>query len=190
MKIYQTKRFVYSVSQNEDGTLDMNREYSISGGYWSKASGRPDNAGLMVKNAGGIDKMLASCQDVEDLKAYAHEMNVRNKEQREKGAQRKAIADEERARQRKADYDRLFNEEVTESNEETVGALLRYLNTQNWGVWKLPKMTISYQCNQYDCDGKQATTIKLDSPIMVNDVPGTMFQVGAPHGHLMKYRRI
>ena len=95
-----------------------------------------------------------------------------------------------REAQAKADYERLFGGEVTESNEETVGALLRYLNTQNWGLWRLPKMTIGYQCNQYDCDGKQATTIKLDKPIVVNDVPGTMFEVGAPMGHLTKYRRI
>ena len=44
--------------------------------------------------------------------------------------------------------------------------------------------------NVIACDGKQATTIKLDQPIVVNDVPGTMFEVGAPMGHLTKYRRI
>ena len=51
-------------------------------------------------------------------------------------------------------------------------------------------MTIGYQCNQYDCDGKMATTIKLDEPIMVAGEMGTMFQYGAPRGHLTKYERI
>lgn len=51
-------------------------------------------------------------------------------------------------------------------------------------------MTIGYSCHQYNCDGKTATTIKLDRPIMVYDEPGTMFEVGAPIGYLTKYRSI
>jgi hypothetical protein len=79
---------------------------------------------------------------------------------------------------------------VTETNADSVYVLLRKLNSENWGGWELPKMTIGYTCNQYDCDGKTATTIKLDSPIIVSDEEGTMFQYGAPVGHLRKYRRI
>ena len=57
---------------------------------------------------------------------------------------------------------------------------------------ELPKMTIGYICNQYDCDGKIATTMKLDESIKLYEDENetcSMFQVGAPVGHLTKYRR-
>jgi hypothetical protein len=56
----------------------------------------------------------------------------------------------------------------------------------NWGVWKLPAMTIGYSCNQYDCDGKSAVTIKLDEP--VNGF--TNLSYGTPRGHLTAYTNI
>lgn len=52
------------------------------------------------------------------------------------------------------------------------------------------EMSIGYQCNQYDCDGRQATTIKLDTPIQYNGEMVYQFQTGAPRGHLNKYHRI
>ena len=125
-----------------------------------------------------------------DLGSHVAWLNERAKEAHEKAHDAAMKREAEREARTKAEYERLFSGEVTETNEETVGALLRYLNTMNWGGWNLPRMTIGYACHQYDCDGKIATTIKLDKPIVVNDEPGTMFQVGAPHGHLMKYRRI
>ena len=51
-------------------------------------------------------------------------------------------------------------------------------------------MTIGYTCNQYDCDGKTATTIKLDRPIEYYGEQVSQFQHGAPSGHLRNYRRI
>ena len=79
---------------------------------------------------------------------------------------------------------------VLESNFANIYLLLEYLNTQNWGGWELPKMTIGYSCAQYDCDGKQATTIKLDEPIEYDGKFLSKFEVGAPHRHLMKYQKI
>lgn len=72
---------------------------------------------------------------------------------------------------------------------ETIGIVLRYLNTMNWGGWDLPPMTIGYRCNQYDCDGKQASTMILDEPIDVFGELIDKFVVGAPTGHLIKYHR-
>ena len=190
--IYKGKRVIYRVEKNDDGTLAVYREYSSTKnqGFWRKDGRLANDAGLMIKNAGGINAFLQKCEEVEDMARFVHDLNVEKKAIRERALQQRAEQTAQREAQAKADYERLFGGEVTESNEETVGALLRYLNTQNWGLWRLPKMTIGYQCNQYDCDGKQATTIKLDQPIVVNDVPGTMFEVGAPMGHLTKYRRI
>lgn len=191
-KVYRTKRVIYRVEKNEDGTLAIYREYASTKnqGFWQKDGRLAKDAGLMIKNAGGIDAFLQNCEEVEDMKQFVHDLNVEKKAIRERALKQRAEQTAQREAMAKADYERLFANEVTESNEETVGALLRYLNTQNWGLWRLPKMSIGYSCNQYDCDGKQATTIKLDTPIIVNDEPGTMFQVGAPFGHLTKYRRI
>jgi hypothetical protein len=186
MKTLKTKRFIYRVEENSDDTLSIYREYCYIGGIWKKDVGKIENAGGMISGMGGIGAVLEACSEVSDIEEYVAQLNEAKAAEKEAALQQRA----EREARYKADYERVFAGDITESNAETVGVLLRYLNTQNWGGWELPKMTIGYSCHQYDCDGKQATTIKLDSPIIVDDEPGTMFQVGAPHGHLMKYRRI
>lgn len=193
-KIYVSANYIYKVevTGNEERPLVITREYSRErGNQWCAMSyNECPNVGQFILNQGGVDALVEKCKEVDDLADWVTEHNAAAKETHEKNHAIAMQREAEHEQRIKAEYERLFAGEVTESNEETVGALLRYLNTQNWGGWKLPKMTIGYQCNQYDCDGKTATTIKLDKPIMVNDEPGTMFQVGAPHGHLMKYRRI
>lgn len=193
-KIYVSANFIYKVevTGNEERPLTITRAFrrGRSNKWESYNEDVYANAGMFIQQQGGVEALLSHCKDVDDLKAWVAEENDAAKEAHEKAHARAMAVQAEREAERRAEYERLFCGDVTETNEETVGALLRYLNTQNWGLWHLPKMTIGYQCNQYDCDGKTATTIKLDQPIMVNDEPGTMFQVGAPHGHLMKYRRI
>lgn len=109
-------------------------------------------------------------------------------------AKREAQAAQERADRKHKAAAKILNQRlesgVLESNAENIYLLLTYLNTQNWGGWELPKMTIGYTCNQYDCDGKTATTIKLNEPIEYNDKLVSKFEVGAPHGHLMQYVKI
>lgn len=85
----------------------------------------------------------------------------------------------------------MFTDGATvESTPHNIYVLLSYLNTQNWGTWNLPKMTIGYKCNQYDCDGKQVTTIILDKPILYKGEMLSHFQVGAPRGHLTQYAKL
>lgn len=88
------------------------------------------------------------------------------------------------------EYHAVFNGDTVETTVENIRTLLRYLNDINWGVWQLPSMTIGYSCHQYDCDGKTATTIKLDRPIEYRGEKVTKFQYGAPSGHLRDYCRI
>lgn len=193
-KIYVSANYIYKVEAtgNETRPLNITREYSRGrANQWYIMDDKEcPNAGQFILNQGGVDALVEKCKEVDDLAAWVEEHNAAAKEAHEKAHAIAMQREAEREQRIKDEYERLFSGEVTESNEETVGILLRYLNTQNWGGWNLPKMTIGYACHQYDCDGKIATTIKLDSPIMVNDEPGTMFQVGAPHGHLTKYRRI
>jgi hypothetical protein len=192
-KIFKTRRAIYRVEQNENGTLDIYREYySLKNmDHWQKDGRKFDNAGSLIITAGGIDGLLSQCEDVEDIDAMIADLNEVKAEIRRK-------ANAERERQKLTadtlssnEYLSLFaGESPVETNAKSVYVLLRYLNSKNWGTWRLPKMTIGYQCNQYDCDGKTATTIKLDQPIKVAGEMGTQFVYGAPRGHLEKYERI
>lgn len=192
-KIFKTKRVIYRVEQNENGTLDIYREYfSLKNmDHWEKDGRKFNNAGSLIITAGGIDGLLSQCEDVEDIEAMIADLNEVKAEIRRK-------ANAERERQKLTadtlannEYLSLFSDEnPVETNAKSVYVLLRYLNSKNWGTWRLPKMTIGYQCAQYDCDGKTATTIKLDQPIKVAGEMGTQFVYGAPRGHLEKYERI
>ena len=192
-KIFKTKRVIYRVEKNENGTLDIYREYfSLKNmDNWQKDGRKFDNAGSLIITAGGIEGLLSQCEDVEDMDGMMTRLNAEKAEIRRK-------ASTERVRQQltvdtmaASEYFSLFADRgVVETNAKSVYVLLRYLNTKNWGTWRLPEMSVGYQCNQYDCDGKTATTIKLDQPIKVAGEMGTMFVYGAPRGHLEKYRHI
>ena len=191
-KIFRTKRVIYRVEQNENGTLDIYREYfSLKNMDFWKFDGRKfNNAGSLIITAGGIEGLLSQCEDVEDIRDIIGPLNKAKVEIRRRAVAERERQAAEKANAAEAEYIQLFSGDVAETNAKTVYALLRYLNTQNWGLWRLPKMTIGYQCAQYDCDGKTATTIKLDEPIRVAGEMGTMFQYGAPRGHLTNYERI
>ena len=192
-KIFKAKRVIYRVEKNENGTLDIYREYySLKNmNHWEKDGRKFNNAGSLIITAGGIDGLLSQCEDVEDIDAMIADLNEVKAEIRRKANAERERQATERQNIAETEYHQLFDgKDVVETNAKTVYALLRYLNTQNWGLWRLPKMTIGYQCNQYDCDGKTATTIKLDQPIKVAGEMGTQFVYGAPRGHLEKYERI
>ncbi len=193
-RIYISANYIYVISEtgNEAQPLVVTRPYKRAAyNRWEPTGMKVfRDAGMFIKQQGGVEALLAKSKWVDDLNAWVEDANAKAKVEHDKAHAVAMEREAERKAERKAEYERLFSGEVTEANEETVGALLRYLNTKNWGGWDLPKMTIGYACHQYDCDGKIATTIKLDKPIMVADELGTMFQVGAPHGHLSKYRRI
>ena len=83
--------------------------------------------------------------------------------------------------------------EVIPTTIENIRIILAYLNTINWGLWRLPSMSIGYKCNQHDCEGKTATTMVLDEPISDEEYGienETMFVFGNPHGFLNKYQKI
>lgn len=192
MKIFRTKRVIYRIETNENGTLDIFREYfsTKNMSLWEK-DGRPfQNAGMLINQQGGIEALLAKCEDVDDIESMIDEINAEKKAIRERANEERIRQQRETSERAKAEFDKAFANEVTETNIENIGILLRYLNTQNCGLWRLPAMSIGYQCNQYDCDGRTATTIKLDTPILYDDKMVSMFVYGNPRGHLVKYTQI
>lgn len=184
---------IFRIEKNENGTLNIFREYfsTKNMGSWEKDGRQYQNAGQLIIQEGGIETLLSKCEEIEDVIQFVHDLNVEKKAIRERAKQERMhqmISDINKA---KANYDKAFTgKDIVESTPENIYILLAYLNTVNWGVWQLPKMTIGYQCNQYDCDGKIATTIKLDSPIKYWDKPESMFVYGNPRGYLEKYSKI
>ena len=178
MKILKTKTRTLAVCQNADGTLLITE------------NGMPiKNAGEFILQLGGIDTVLARCEDKTEEEILA-EKNMKHEKQKMKQEkkQRKIL---EMNTQIEAAYKKVFDDEKpVEATPYNIFILLSFLNTQNWGTWKLPEMTIAYKCNQYDCKGVPATTIVLDTPILYNGRMASKFQVGALQYYFPKYHHL
>ena len=191
-KIIRTKKFFFGVTQNPDGTLSISTEFQhIGHGKWVDCHSTPlsaQEAASLIGSFGGVDKLLARCQDVDDLPAMVADLNEYNRKGRERQAAGDLAAAEARRAAIMAEYASAFGDgtTATPSTLENIRALLRRLNLDNWGSWTLPPMTVGYACHQYDCDGHTATTIQLDQPVEGY----TMLQYGAPRGHLTHYTHI
>lgn len=201
IKYIETKRLFFFVSENEDGTLNF-----------TERNGKPvisEAVGTYIGSLGGLEKTKERIQTfdgtMEEFEAYREKLQAEwaarakhDKELRDKANRER----EERIHaERKAKYDELiatYKDKPIPTTIHNLAIVAEYLNTFNWGVWELPKMAIAYAANQYDCDGKSAVTIKLDKPIEIFEDEDeeeaykgeTMFETGAPVGHLRKYQRI
>lgn len=178
-RMYFTNKCSFIVEQNQDGTLRIFKASTM----------QPlKNAGLFIVSQGGINAILAKCKEVsdEDFAKDRKQLLLRHKQAKLR-SQEIAIANHKRYEK---EYKAMFNGDTVETTVESIRTLLRYLNGINWGAWQLPRMTIGYICNQYDCNGKLATTIKLNRPIEYRGEKVTQFQYGAPSGHLRGYCRI
>lgn len=175
MKVLRLKSRNIVVNRNDDGTLTLTRNGK-----------RIDNAGSIIVSLGGINGVLARCEDLTEDELTAIEA-LRKQQQREKieRIQQRSQKEEERA---SADYKYVFSGcGVVDSTPRNIGILLNYLNTMSCGQWTLPTMSIGYQCNQYDCDGKMVTTIKLDKSINYRGARISKFKTTSPRGHLDGY---
>lgn len=178
-KMYFTSKKSFLVEQNADGTLLVTNTSTME---------PLKNAGSFIVSQGGIDAILAKCKEVTDEQfAEERKQMLLCQEQAKKRSQELAL---ENRKRHEEEYNAVFNGGIAETTVENIRILLRYLNDINWGVWQLPSMTIGYNCNQYECDGKIATTITLDTPIECRGELVSQFQYGAPSGHLRSYRRI
>lgn len=179
MKILKTNTTTYEVRQNEDGTLTI---------LWQK---RPiQRAGELIRNLGGIDAVLARCQEYTE-EEWQSELDSKKAARKAKEEVQKR-REEARHLKCKEDYDAVFGGgDVVEATYENVCILLRYLHGINHGLWRnLPKMTIEYRCGQYDCDFVTATAINLDKPIDVDGEMISKFCIGGKNGYMSGYTKI
>lgn len=149
------------------------------------------NAGSIIASCGGVDGFLTRCREIDgSIDEY-----IANKEAQKEAAKaakqaRKAAKEEEETIAAKAAYDTLidqFKEEPIPATMPNIKVIAKYLQTVNWGMWgTLPRMSVGYVANQYDCDGQKAVTFKFDEPVNGS----TKFVFGAPAGHLAGYERL
>ena len=174
----RTKTRDLDVVVNNDGTITIT------------CKGKPiNNPGQIILQMGGIDAVLARCKEYTAAEWQAEqEREVAAKLAAKEAAKQRAellIKEHEEA------YHEVFRDKaVVETTPRNIYILLSYLNDFNWGSWELPKMSIGYRCNQYDCDGKQATTITLDKAIDYDGRPTRLFEVGAPIRHLVRFQKL
>ena len=147
------------------------------------------NPEQFIHQMGGINAVLARCREYTEAEWQAE----LEREQYAKLAAKEAARQrcEQLIKERELAYHEVFgNGAVVEATPKNIYILLSYLNDHSWGSWKLPKMSIGYRCNQYDCDGKQATTLTLDRAIDYDGKPIRSFEVGAPVLHLMRFQKL
>lgn len=180
----RTQNLTMIVKRNEDGTLFLTAD--------GKKSIDHHYAGSLIKSLGGIDQFLAKCEEVDlgevDAEGFLNAKIQAKEHARRISRLRQAEKQQAQRDQARAAFEQLKAEhgEVIPTTLDNLYIVMTYLNTCNWGGWQLPKMSIGYSVNQYDCDGKTATTVTLDEPL--NGI--TRFVIGAPHGYLTKYTNI
>lgn len=178
MKTIMTATRIYCVEQKADGTLHITDE-----------TGQPiKNAGGFILSMGGVERVLERCEElsVDEQKRKRDELKRLNIER--KCALKEQYLSEERKYEE--EYAALVADQPIEVTPHNLALLARHLNSENWGVWRLPELMVGYSAHQYDCDGKTATTITLDAPIMIGGELVTKLQYGAPRGHLRDYTPI
>lgn len=184
MKTFRTLKRTFMVCVNEDGTLFITEDGVNS----------IKDAGALIASYGGVQRILELC----DKELSEDELKTLENERRANVHKRMAasqyIREEAQKKEAKEAYDALLLKyPVIPSTIGNIRVVLAYLNTVNWGVWKLPQMTIEYRCNQYDCNGKTATTMVLSEPI--SEEPYGVknewrFVFGNPHGYLTEYQKL
>ena len=185
---YCTKKNVYLITKNDDGTLTFTPEAK--------------NAGAMIMQRGGISAFIDHCiEDERDFKEFVEDHELVAKKQKEyREAMRLQSANAERESVAKAYSEMLSKYGICIENIKTVPieasvdnlyVLMRYLRSIPWGQWHLPTFTQGYSANQYDCDGKIAVTVILNDGITTEDGKVVKkLQYGAPMGRLSNYTNI
>ena len=186
---YFTKKNVYQITKNQDGTVTFFPEEK--------------NAGCIIMQRGGIAGFLENC--IEDERSYEEILADRQLVAQKKREYREAM----RLKSANTEHDlasRAYNELLAkygmsignvdntveiDATSENLYILMRYLRTIPWGQWQLPKLSQGYSANQYDCEGKVAVTITLNQGILSDDLKIIKkLQYGAPMGHLSGYTNI
>ena len=183
---FHTKKNVYQIIKNEDGTVTFYPE--------------DKNAGNMIAQRGGVESFLTCCK--EDARSYEEVLAERQQEQQAEKERKKAASQQRKKAEEEAamkaysellarygmDIDHIDKSVVIDATAKNLYTIMRYMQITNWGIWKLPRLSQGYAANQYNCDGRTVVTVTLDKGIITED--GKLvreLQYGAPMRYLTKY---
>lgn len=178
--IIETQKSFYSVIKNDDGSLILKK------GVNQKEICNP---GQTIFNMGGVQGVIDKCKEYKSLESFLDFRNDRDEKVRIERHRRNVEWEEQRAKRDKEDeakINALLSLKIIPATMDNIELIIAWLNRQNWGAWSLPKMSIGYSAQQYDCDGKQVTVMKFDKKIDGEN----MFKTPAPKRHLEKYQTI
>ena len=188
-KYYFTKKQVYLITCNEDGSLSFLPHTA--------------NAGLIISSRGGIQGFLASCiEDERPFDVVSLDYATKKKMLATASASQKAQQSDIAKMRIASAYncmlqrygmsiDKMNKKIVIDATVENIYLLMRYLRTIPMSRWSLPTMSQSYSCSMYDCDGTIAVAIILKKGLLLDgDCVITKLQYGAPRGYLKGYTNI
>lgn len=170
-KYFYTHKSVYKISQRADGYIEF---------YPST----PD-AGQLIIQHGGISAFLAKC--VDDERDY-HDVAA---------SFYKAIDDERKAKEkRKAEREEILRTQYAALTEkydtipatiENLRIVMHYLNSMNWGLWRLPKMDKAYSANQYQHGSGTITTLTFAEGFLLHGATWRKFKCGCAENVMPQY---
>lgn len=185
-----TKKNVYQITKNDDGTVTFYPE--------------DKNAGNMIAQRGGVESFLTECCK-EDARSYEEVLAERQQEQQAERERKKAASQQRKEAEEGAimkaysellarhgmDINHIDKSVIIDATAKNLYIIMRYMHITNWGLWRLPTLSQGYAANQYDCDGRTAVTITLGEGITTaNGKLVKKLQYGAPMGHLNNYTNI
>lgn len=177
--ISKNKSHARIVQKMDDGKLNI-----------MSLNGEPmKDAGLFIVSCGGIDKLLSKCVNEQEFEQHKIRLSKEKEERENRNIELSKKIAKIRAEEDLKIKLMLENQPI-QANEDNIRLIARYLNAHNWGSWNLPKLNISYKANQYNCNGKIATTIVLNEPIEFYGEMESKFVYNAPNGHLNQYQRL
>lgn len=177
-KYFYTKESIYKISQREDGYIEF---------YPSTP-----NAGQLIIQNGGISAFLAKCVDDErDYHDVAASFYKAIDDERMDKEKRKAEREAMLCAQYLKDYAALTEKyDTIPTTIENLRIVMHYLNSMNWGLWRLPKMDKAYSANQYQQGSGTITTLTFDESILIRGGRCRKFKCGCAPNVLLKYRGI
>ena len=175
---FYTKKSVYQIITEDNGYL---RFYPAN-----------PNAGQLIWQHGGPNEFLAKCvTDEREYKEVADEFYGALRAEEKAKRQRIAERQEARRAQYINDYEALVAKyETIPTTIENLRIVMHYLNSMNWGLWRLPKMDKAYSAYQYQQGSGTITTLTFDESILIRGGRCRKFKCGCAPNVLLKYRGI
>lgn len=174
-KYFYTKKSVYKITHRADGCIEF---------YPSTP-----NAGQLILQNGGMSAFLAKCVDDErDYHDVAASFYKAIDDERKAKEKRKAEREDMLRTQYLNDYAALTERyDTIPATIENLRIVMHYLNSMNWGLWRLPKMDRAYSAHQYKHGDGTITTLTLAEGFSLHGETWRNFKCGCAENVMPQY---